>query len=245
MTSPADVQAPIPAVPQAVGAVEQTKDQADRLGLTWQMRQATVESIVNNAAAFITFDGDAQPVPAVIAEGPLIVGDRVHVVAGVQPQGNYIVGFAGGRANGRLIAWYARITDVTAAVSPVGILRVNSFRVYAGRKYFILAQAHIDGSTSGNSLRLAVNFTTDNTNATAASPSLVTVFYEQSDADVAEPPVCMYLYEPASNLPLSLALSVVLSAGSGNIRATCSSDRPAAIYVFDQGVAPAAGGVNL
>lgn len=149
MTSPADVQAPIPAVPQAVGAVEQTKDQADRLGLTWQMRQATVYSIANPAAAWITFDGDTQPVPAVIMQGPIIATDRVYVIAGVAPQGNYIVGLAGaGSGRSRLVAHAESILSSAAIGAETVVLTTNSMIFRTGRAYLVKWLGRLESSVA-------------------------------------------------------------------------------------------------
>lgn len=146
---------------------------------------------------------------------------------------------------GRLIAWYERMTSTAAAGSPVGALRLGRLTVPANRQLFILAQGHADGTTNGNTLRLTVNFTTDGTDATAASPVLTTSRWEQTDAAEPEFITCMKLYQTTTAISLSLALSIVLAAGAGNISINADATRPAAIYVFDQGTALPANGVDL
>lgn len=146
---------------------------------------------------------------------------------------------------GRLIAWYERMTSTAAAASPVGVLRLDRLEVPANRQLFILAQGHGDGTTNGNTLRLTVNFTTDGTDATAASPVLVTSRWEQTDAAEPEFITCMKMFQSSVNTSLSLALSIVLAAGAGNISTNSDATRPAAIYVFDQGTSIPASGVDL
>lgn len=64
---------------------------AQRLGLTWQMRTATVAYGTNPAAVSAILDGDSVPIGMVSTIGPLGVGQRVYVTQ-VPPSGNFVTG---------------------------------------------------------------------------------------------------------------------------------------------------------
>ena len=82
MTDPSDVDALIPAL----------SENADALGLTWQLRPATV-MFNSNGIASVRFDGDAAEINARVVPlvDNVVVGDRVMVMI-VPPGSNYIIG---------------------------------------------------------------------------------------------------------------------------------------------------------
>lgn len=88
-----------PTIPQtvALGSVAELRDQAERLGLTWTLRAATVAQTVTPFSAYvprISLDGDdasSVGITAVSFIGGLAVGMRVMVMF-VPPVGYYIIG---------------------------------------------------------------------------------------------------------------------------------------------------------
>ncbi|MGI0012086.1 MAG: hypothetical protein ACREBU_01390 [Nitrososphaera sp.] len=76
----------------AAGVKELISD-ASRLGLVWQLKFATVTTIVGGAIINVRLDGDpsfAAGVPAVLLVPAPVVGERV-VVLFVPPSGNYVI----------------------------------------------------------------------------------------------------------------------------------------------------------
>lgn len=73
-----------------VGAKALVKN-AQRLGLTWQMKTATVTTVGENDTATAVYDGDTNPIDMYTMVGVLVEGDRVYAIQ-VPPSGNYIVG---------------------------------------------------------------------------------------------------------------------------------------------------------
>lgn len=73
--------------------VQAIKDNAQRLGLTWQIQYATVTDGSSAGAIIVTFDGDALsvPTPAVSLVGVLADGQRVAVLT-TPPDGAYVIG---------------------------------------------------------------------------------------------------------------------------------------------------------
>src|SRR4030095_1763948 len=74
-------------------------DNAERLGLTWNLRYGTVTSATPLA---VTYDGDTEAIPMTSLVGVLNAGGRVSCIA-VPPSGNYVVGFTPGIFSHRLL----------------------------------------------------------------------------------------------------------------------------------------------
>lgn len=81
-----------------VARLQAVADNADRLGLVWQLRLATVQAapVATTDAATIIIDADTEPIQAKSMVGPLQVGMRVWVITS-PPAGNHIVGLVDGK----------------------------------------------------------------------------------------------------------------------------------------------------
>lgn len=76
----------------AAYGVEQTRDNAEALQLTWGVRFATVVNIADSATnvAMVSFDDSSESVvPALILIGGIVAGHRVAILT-VPPGGNYL-----------------------------------------------------------------------------------------------------------------------------------------------------------
>ena len=81
--------APGPAQDLAVAQVQAIIENAQKLGLVWILRQAT---IVDDDPILATQDGDTEPIAHTSIIGSVAAGQRVYVLV-VPPSGNYIIGF--------------------------------------------------------------------------------------------------------------------------------------------------------
>lgn len=111
--------------PQQVNTgIEEVKENADRLGLTWALRPGTISAgtTATSNACSVIMDGDTSPIPAFSMVGGVSAGLRVYVLR-IQPEGSYIAGFLGpdgsyaafksaseGRANAPAVADDADLT---------------------------------------------------------------------------------------------------------------------------------------
>lgn len=104
---------------ETVGATVQAMvAQAQALGISWNLRLATVVTISGQGVT-IVFDGDTMVIAAVNMCGiPLTVGDRVYVVM-IPTTGNYIVGL------NRTIGYVARYSNFSASGTTVSGSFVN------------------------------------------------------------------------------------------------------------------------
>lgn len=73
-----------------LGAVEETKLNAENLDLTWGLRMAKVNDVTDSSIQVI-LDGDTSPIPALSLIGTVTKNGRYWVLR-IPPSGNYIVG---------------------------------------------------------------------------------------------------------------------------------------------------------
>lgn len=89
-------------------------DNADRLGMTWQLRPATVITSTASGTVTASYDGDDEAIGMVSMIGKPAIGDRVYAIS-VPPAGNFITGFVA--ANGaRQWALRYRVTVVNPQI---------------------------------------------------------------------------------------------------------------------------------
>lgn len=78
--------------PTLIGVgVQALVENADRLGLTWQLRPATVNTVSSDGSVTATYDGDTVPIGMISMIGTPVIGSRVMATF-VPPAGNFIVG---------------------------------------------------------------------------------------------------------------------------------------------------------
>lgn len=76
----------------ATTSVEELVEQAKRLGLMWDLRPATINSVdATSNLVFGTYDGDTESIPMINLKGSIVEGETVMVMF-VPPQGNYVIG---------------------------------------------------------------------------------------------------------------------------------------------------------
>jgi len=150
MTGPAaDAQATVQAV----------QENAQRLGLVWTRKRATVAA---EEPPMVVLDGDTEPIAATSMVGPLGVGQRVYVDV-VPPSGNFVsgiyevemvraraIGFALAGGGFTVINW----TTLDDKVGSWGTVPTNTFivpvsGVYAITAAIVMADAGSAGSLQG------------------------------------------------------------------------------------------------
>lgn len=92
---------------------------ADRMGLVWKLRPATVMDGSDPTGVLLQIDGDTVPMNGYSLIGPLQVGARV-MCALVPPSGTYIVGYVGAAGNETVAG--ARAINATG----IGIIATTS-----------------------------------------------------------------------------------------------------------------------
>ena len=82
-------------VAASTAAVQAVTENASRLGLTWDLRPATVRAVDPITGITVIIDGDFTPVAATSMVGTVYFGQRVYVIL-VPPGGVFIAGVASG-----------------------------------------------------------------------------------------------------------------------------------------------------
>lgn len=111
MTSPDEAQIPAPDLVSA--GAQAIVENANRLGLTWQMRIGTI--IDRGVSDKVQLDGDDTAIGAVPLSGNPAVGQRVYVIS-VPPGGAFIVGQVAMWESGSATVTFAAATSNSSAV---------------------------------------------------------------------------------------------------------------------------------
>lgn len=127
--------------------VEELIKHAQALGLTWNMRLATVLAPQNVNKVQATYDGDTIAIGMIAINGPYTTNDRVYVIQ-VPPAGNYVIGAANGNGPMRRVATTTSILDSAANSGEQVVLSVTASLV-ANRTYKIRFEGGWDGDTIG------------------------------------------------------------------------------------------------
>lgn len=215
--------------------IKAVKDNAARIGLTWQIIYATVSDGSDPKAVTIVFDGDTDAVivPAVSLVGPCLNGSRVAVIT-VPPAGTYIISQINSTMD--LLAWGERTTSSTPAAGLQGVLRLDSIPITSGHQYLIctsnlLATSTVAGDVA--TVRLTHVAAAVSTIATTASPSLITTNTAAIPAagDVAVGPLSR-IYEATITGFLSVLLLTSRLSGAGNVSITGSTSIRTQIHAY-------------
>lgn len=125
---------------------------ADRLGLTWKLRPATVMDGTDPTGILLQIDGDVIPMNGYSLIGPLQAGARVMCTL-VPPSGTYIVGYVGAAGTDTTSGSRATATGglgfilTTSGTTEANIpqLAVNNAAVSADNLYSFMGNITING----------------------------------------------------------------------------------------------------
>lgn len=140
--------------------VDELVTAADRLGLRWRLRPATVATPAASGASMAVLDGDTIPIKVIPLAGSVAIGDRV-MVAIVPPSGHYVIGWAGPPP------WEAldslAITTAGTYYDGTAEALVTSASVsgplVAGRRYRIMVGCPLTCATAAHTGRIRIRLT--------------------------------------------------------------------------------------
>ena len=142
-----------PSVVAATAAVKAVTENADRLGLLWQLRPATVEQIDPINGITVTIDGDKTPVTATSMIGNVYFGQRVYVLL-VPPCGIFIAGFIG-KPQYPLLVVDACSSNVSANIGAEAVVLTSAAaRFDTGRCFEIRVKSAYTVTVGGFALHL-------------------------------------------------------------------------------------------
>lgn len=212
MTSP-DTSPVIDQVPVASAVVAD----AERLGVAWQWRLATVVGLdrANYGSVTVVFDNpdDSTPVQVISAVGDLGVGDRVYVQE-IPPGGNYIVGAPSIAEYEDVIEANVAATQTTVGTTELNLARLEfpSFTQIAGRLHVLHFQIISNRGTITDEFEVRLR------QSTALTGTLLAAATSWGVPNNAGQYVQGWMqWIPATTLTASLFLSIVRTSGAGTI----------------------------
>lgn len=211
-------------------------ENASRLGLTWQLRPATVTSVSSPTQVMATYDGDTVPIGMVNLIAPLLVGARVMGMA-VPPSGNFIIGSSANNPAAGLIAIGARNTSSTPAAGAQGVIRLDNVQLYAGRDYiFRTSSLNVFSTVAGDTGALRFTYELGGTTATTGS----TVYGIWNTSAIVTTgsgtgAILSVKFTATTTTKLSLLLITQRVSGTGLISVFAGGTAPCQIMVEDVG----------
>lgn len=210
---------------------------AGRLGLTWDLRPATVVTTDKSTGKVsVIIDADTETVPADSMIGPLAPGDRVFVVI-IPPGGIFVTGWV---LNGpsRLIARGVRSAAKTGIVgTELGALRVN-IPLLGGYTYRISTNILIAQSTLNELARvdLRLRYAADGTDASTSSlvGVLDRIVTDAGTGNGYGNP--FFYYFAVGDEQLSTLLTVIRTTGAGTFTLSDTLGAGPAMFVEQVGV---------
>lgn len=133
----------------------------------------------------------------------------------------------------------------TFTTTETGVLRLDDIPVYADRVYAVTTSCiNMDTSVSNDIAQCALRYSTSGA-ATTSSTIIITMRQTIDDATTSNIVPMNGFYYSAADDTLSVLLSCVRSAGTGNIIVFSSTNQPTDLVVTDLGPAPADTGVII
>jgi len=224
MTTPEQADSPQPVA--ATATADALVQNAGRLGLTWDLKPATVKSV---SPLTVAFDDDTVAVGATSMIGTVAAGQRVYVII-VPPSGNFITGTVGTNVElGQGLVARAGSTSSTAAIgAETVVLTTNTFVFLKGRAYRWLIMGSYNQSAAG--------FWIVNIRKSLAGLLLGQV---ADNTTVANGPYRMHtgvFVAATANVTTSIVQTNAFS-GAGTVTETANGVSPRTLEIFDVGPA--------
>lgn len=147
---------------------------------------------------------------------------------------------------GNIIGWGRRTTSSTAASAEQSVLRVDGIAMTSGRIYLIQSSSlALDTTVSADSGRAVLRY--DNTGAAATTSSTVLTVSPTYCGNAAQQDAVQIsvIYVPSADETVSILLSTIRLAGTGNISLSAAATSPIDLFVIDCGESPGDTGVDL
>jgi hypothetical protein len=139
----------------------------------------------------------------------------------------------------RIIALGRRAANSTTTTTIVGVLRLDDIPVYAGRCYRIWAKPSIESTVAADTVNVTMRRSTDGSTPTTASTVLPggSTYDRIHSANSNQTRQVATIYEPATDLTLSVLLCVARFAGSGTVMLYADATEELQLTIEDIGVA--------
>lgn len=215
MTSPED-----PAL-ISVG-VQALKDNAQRLGLTWQLTMATIQTAGNSP--IIIMDGDSTTfINAISMIGNPPAGSRVYVLL-IPPGGIYLVGLVGAPFPKR-VATTTRVASVGPFTAETELDAVTATLV-KGKTYRIVWYGRLFSSVADGIARFRIR--EDSTSGTVLA---ITQLFTGTTLNQSFPVYIEVEYTSTNTEEKTFVTTAIRQAGTGNLTAQAAADAVTYMYL--------------
>lgn len=208
--------------------LDQLKTNADKLGLTWSLRPATVSGVNARREPMIEFDGpdSGQPIPATPLTGWPVAGTRVMVMR-VPPNGEYIVGAIAGSSN-RVATTHITSDSANINATETIVATVSAY-LLQNRTYRVGINPHIGASNANNQANVRI-YPTSDASGTEIQSSTNIVVVSAGAAGVYAGDIFTE-YTPSNSRLVTFTTTLQFASGTGTVRLEAASSRPTDFYV--------------
>lgn len=145
-----------------------------------------------------------------------------------------------------VLAYGDRQTNSTGTTTIVGVLRLDSVQLRAGRAYEIKTSALRLTSGANDGVTVTIRATTDGTTAGTGSTALTTTSAQVTSASIFETATLQIMYVPTSDVVMSALLCVARTSGTaGNSSLGGNSAYPIQMWIVDVGEAVSDTGTDI
>jgi hypothetical protein len=149
-------------------------------------------------------------------------------------------------ANAGIIKRHRRTTTSTTTTTEVGVIRFDDVPVVGGRLYHIYTSTlQLASSVNNDGLAANLRYTEDGSTPSTSSTVMTSFRDQQVNATTGFTGMISVMYAPASDLELSLLLTVARITGTGNAQMSGSATFPIDLVIEDIGIDPGSTGTNI
>lgn len=150
------------------------------------------------------------------------------------------------RTVGEIVARARRTSNSSGTTSEAGVLRLDDVPLKAGWLYYIYTSAlFVVSNNSGDAVGCYLRHTTDGSTPTTSSTILAQTTAVSDSTTVGATIPMGLLYAPASDLDLSILLTVIRHSGSGSVVLASAATNPLDLVVMRVGIDPGNTGTSL
>lgn len=197
---------------------------ANRLGLTWRLRLASVTADISANSIEARLDGDVNSIVMISMVGSIPVGRRVYVIT-IPPAGNYVVGLVDATRSGQRIASSLRTSSVGTFTAETIVDTITAPGLINGATYGVWWYAQIQTSVAGDAAGAKIR------EDTVAGNVLTNQRVEMADSGAGYGVAQYGQYLSVADGDKIFVGTFVRSVGTGNLTASASVNQQANMYV--------------
>jgi hypothetical protein len=210
--------------PDLISAGVQTVvETSARLGLSWKLRLATVDEVVNGDLLKVNIDGDDGSITAISMIGSIVPRGRVYVIS-IPPAGNYVIGQVNAPSPRRI----ATLRRTSASGTFTAETQVDSItgELVANRTYQVVWIGRVQSSVADGYARGRIREDTNVGTARQTQQAPTTIAAGQG-----QQLMMRFEYTPSANESKTFVATITRQAGTGSLSSFAAADAPVYMYI--------------